>query len=123
MSVGRFLLRRFIMLVVSLLVASFVIFAAVYLAPGNPVSALTGGRSVTPDALRILQERYHLNDPFVVQYGRWLGNALHGDLGISITNREDVSTLVASRIPTTAGPTGRGSRWSRSATWSASRRG
>ena len=103
MSVGRFLLRRFIMLVVSLLVASFVIFAAVYLAPGNPVSALTGGRSVSPDALRILEERYHLNDPFVVQYGRWLGNALHGDLGISITNREDVSTLVASRIPTTAG--------------------
>jgi peptide/nickel transport system permease protein len=103
MSVGRFLLRRFIMLVVSLLVASFVIFAAVYLAPGNPVSALTGGRSVSPDALHILEERYHLNDPFVVQYGRWLGNALHGDLGISITNREDVSTLVASRIPTTAG--------------------
>ena len=103
MSMGRFLLRRLVMLVVSLLVASFVIFAAVYLAPGNPIAALTGGRSIPPDAMKILEERYHLSDPFVVQYGRWLGNALHGDLGISITNRQDVSTLIASRIPTTAG--------------------
>lgn len=103
MSLGRFLLRRFIMLVVSLLVASFVIFGAVYLAPGNPVSALTGGRSVSAEALQVLTERYHLNDPFIVQYGRWLGNALQGDLGISITNRADVSTLIATRIPTTAG--------------------
>jgi peptide/nickel transport system permease protein len=102
-SLGRFLLRRFIMLVVSLLVASFVIFAAVYLAPGNPVSALTGGRSISPDAMQILMERYHLNDPFIVQYGRWLGNAVQGDLGISITNREDVSKLIVTRIPTTAG--------------------
>jgi peptide/nickel transport system permease protein len=102
-SLRRFLLRRFIMLVVSLLVASFVIFAAVYLAPGNPVSALTGGRSISPDAMQILMERYHLNDPFIVQYGRWLGNAVHGDLGISITNREDVSRLIVTRIPTTAG--------------------
>jgi peptide/nickel transport system permease protein len=99
----RFLARRLAMLAASLLVASFVIFAAVYLAPGNPISALSGGRSLPPSSLAILEHRYHLNDPFFVQYWYWLDGALHGNLGISITLRENVSTLIASRIWTTGG--------------------
>ncbi|HZQ49989.1 MAG TPA: ABC transporter permease [Candidatus Dormibacteraeota bacterium] len=99
----RFFLRRLAMLIVSLLVASFVIFAAIYLAPGNPLAALSGGRTIPPDSLRILEQRYHLDQPFFVQYWYWLGNALHGNLGISITLRENVSDLIASRISTTAG--------------------
>jgi peptide/nickel transport system permease protein len=99
----RFFVRRLAMLIVSLLVASFVIFAAIYLAPGNPISALTGGRSIPPESLHVLEARYHLDQPFMVQYWYWLTNALHGNLGISITLRENVSTLIASRISTTAG--------------------
>ncbi len=91
------------MLLASLLVASFVIFAALYLAPGNPITALSGGRSIPPSSLRILEARYHLNKPFFAQYWYWLDNALHGNLGISITLRENVSTLIGSRIWTTAG--------------------
>jgi peptide/nickel transport system permease protein len=100
---GRFLARRLAMLVASLLVASFVIFAALYAAPGNPVSALSGGRSLPAASMAVLEQRYHLNDPFFVQYWYWLSGALHGNLGISITLRENVSTLIASRIWTTAG--------------------
>ena len=99
----RFFVRRLAMLIVSLLVASFVIFAAIYLAPGNPIAALSGGRSIPPDSLRVLEARYHLDQPFLVQYWYWLTNALHGNLGISITLRENVSDLIASRISTTAG--------------------
>ena len=91
------------MLLVSLLVASFVIFAATYLAPGNPIAALSGGRSLPASSVRILEQRYHLNAPFIAQYWYWLDNALRGNLGISITLRENVSTLIASRIWTTAG--------------------
>ena len=91
------------MLIVSLLVASFVIFGAIYLAPGNPLAALSGGRTIPPDSLRILEQRYHLDQPFFVQYWYWLTNALQGNLGISITLRENVSDLIASRISTTAG--------------------
>ncbi len=91
------------MLVASLLVASFVIFGALYLAPGNPIAALSGGRSLPASSLRVLEARYHLNQPFLAQYWYWLDNALHGNLGISITLRENVSTLIASRIWTTAG--------------------
>src|SRR5579875_2015316 len=100
---GRFLARRLAMLVASLLVASFIIFAAVYAAPGNPISALSGGRALPASAVAILEQRYHLNEPFFVQYWYWLSNALHGNLGISITLRENVSSLIASRIWTTAG--------------------
>ena len=91
------------MLPASLLVASFVIFAALYLAPGNPIAALSGGRPLAPGSVQILEQRYHLNEPFLAQYWYWLDNALHGNLGISITLRENVSTLIASRIWTTAG--------------------
>jgi peptide/nickel transport system permease protein len=91
------------MLLASLLVASFVIFAALYLAPGNPVAALSGGRPLPPSSLRILEARYHLNAPFLTQYWYWLSNVLHGNLGVSILLRENVSTLIASRAWTTAG--------------------
>ena len=99
----RFFARRLAMLLASLLVASFVIFGALYLAPGNPVAALTGGRPLPPSSLRILEARYHLNDPFLTQYWYWLRGVLHGDLGVSILLRENVSTLIASRAWTTAG--------------------
>jgi peptide/nickel transport system permease protein len=51
----------------------------------------------------ILDQRYHLNDPFLTQYWYWLDGAVHGNLGISITLRENVSTLIGNRIWTTAG--------------------
>jgi len=99
----RFVARRLVILLASLLVASFVIFAALYLVPGSPVAALSGGRSLPPGSVQVLEQRYHLNEPFLAQYWYWLGNALHGNLGISITLQENVSTLIASRIWTTAG--------------------
>jgi peptide/nickel transport system permease protein len=99
----RYFVRRLAMLIVSLLVASFVIFAAIYLAPGNPLAALSGGRSIPPESLHVLEARYHLDQPFLIQYWYWLSNAVHGNLGISITLRENVSDLIASRISTTAG--------------------
>src|SRR5437773_4091458 len=98
----QFFVRRLLMLAATLLVSSFVIFSSLYLAPGNPIAVLSGGRSLPPDAVRILEDRYHLRDPFLTQYWLWLTNALHGDLGISITLRENVSLLITQRAGTTA---------------------
>jgi peptide/nickel transport system permease protein len=99
----RFLARRTAMLIGSLLVASFVIFGALYLAPGSALAALSGGRALPAASVAILDQRYHLNDPFLTQYWYWLDGAVHGNLGISITLRENVSTLIGNRIWTTAG--------------------
>ena len=98
-----FFARRLGLLLASLLIASFAIFGAMYLAPGNPLAALSGGRSLPPASLHTLEVRYHLDKPFLEQYWYWLSNVLHGDLGLSITLRENVSTLIGSRIWTTAG--------------------
>ncbi len=98
---ARFLLRRFLMLIAALLVSSFVIFSALYVAPGNPLATLSGGRALPPEAIAVLEHRYHLDQPFFVRYFEYIKGVLHGDLGYSIIHREDVSTLVGSRIGTT----------------------
>ena len=98
---ARFLLRRLAMLLATLLVSSFVIYSSLYLAPGNPLSTLSGGRTLPPEAVATLEARYHLNDPFVVRYWSWLTGVLHGDFGVSIALRQDVSSLIAARIGTT----------------------
>jgi peptide/nickel transport system permease protein len=99
--VGRFLLRRVVVLVSTLLVSSFLIYGALYVAPGNPIATLTGGRTPSPDAIKVLEHRYHLDQPFLVRYGLWLKGALTGDFGISITKQQNVSDLITQRAPTT----------------------
>lgn len=86
---------------VTLLAASFVVFGAMYLAPGSPASFLLSGRSASPEALAAINAQYHLDDPFLVRYLRWLGDVLQGDFGRSLTYRTDVSRLLADRLPTT----------------------
>lgn len=98
---ATYLARRVVMLVATLFVSSFVIFAGQYLAPGNPLATLSGGRSLPPESVAVLEQRYHLNEPFLVRYFSWIGNALKGDLGMSITLRQDVSDLITTRAGTT----------------------
>lgn len=85
----------------TLLAASFVVFGAMYLAPGSPASFLLAGRSASPEALAAINAQYHLDDPFHVRYFRWLGEVVQGDFGRSITYRTDVSRLLADRLPVT----------------------
>ncbi|MEU8762676.1 ABC transporter permease [Streptomyces sp. NPDC048659] len=101
MSFARFAARRLAEMAATLLCASFVVFGAMYLAPGSPASFLLSGRSASPEALAAINAQYHLDDPFLVRYLRWLGDLLHGDFGRSITYRTDVSRLLADRLPTT----------------------
>ena len=65
----------------TLLVASFAIYASLSIAPGDPLSVLTGGRTLPPEAMTVLRARYHLNEPLPPQYWHWLRAAVHGDLG------------------------------------------
>ncbi len=101
MSFARFALRRLAEMTATLLGASFVVFGAMYLAPGSPASFLLAGRSASPEALAAINRQYHLDDPFLVRYLRWLGDVLQGDFGRSITYRTDVSRLLGDRLPTT----------------------
>ncbi|WP_083646706.1 ABC transporter permease [Kitasatospora sp. CB01950] len=101
MNFLRFAVRRLLEMAATLFVASFVVFGAMYLAPGSPAGFLLSGRSASPAALQAINEQYHLDDPFPVRYLRWLGQVLHGDFGRSLTYRTDVSRLLADRLPVT----------------------
>ncbi|WP_406065144.1 ABC transporter permease [Streptomyces sp. NBC_01077] len=101
MNFVRFAVRRAAEMAATLLVASFVVFGAMYLAPGSPASFLLSGRSASPEALAAVNAQYHLDDPFAVRYLRWLGDMVQGDFGRSLTYRTDVSRILADRLPTT----------------------
>ncbi|MGP3934502.1 ABC transporter permease [Nonomuraea sp. KM88] len=96
--------RKLAGLVATLLATSFVIFGASYAAPGDPVTFLAGGKeNLTPEYLAAIRAQYHLDDPFLVQYARWLGDAVTGDLGRSMQYNDQVFDLMLARLPSTLG--------------------
>jgi peptide/nickel transport system permease protein len=95
-----FILRRLAQLLPVLLLASTGIWAMIYAVPGDPVAVIVGENG-TPEQMQAVRERLGLDRPVLVQYFSWLGNALQGDLGVSIQNREPVRDLIAQRIPAT----------------------
>ena len=100
---SKFILRRVGLLILALIVSSFVIFISLNLAPGDPLSALSGGRSLSKATIAALNREYHLNDPVMVRYWDYVkGVVLHFNLGTSIQFRESVSSLISQRIGSTA---------------------
>ncbi|MBQ0905297.1 ABC transporter permease [Micromonospora sp. U21] len=96
------LLRRFAGLVLTLVISSFVIFAGMYAAPGDPVTFLIGNpENLTPDNIAAVRAEYHLDEPLWTQYARWATGVLHGDLGQSMYYQQPVSDLLSSRLPMT----------------------
>jgi peptide/nickel transport system permease protein len=102
LKAAAFIARRMAGLLVTLVISSLVIYGAMYLAPGNPLAFLSGGRSLSPEAVASLRAQYRLDDPFLAQYWHWVTNAIQGDLGQSITFRQSVSSLISERLGVTA---------------------
>jgi ABC-type dipeptide/oligopeptide/nickel transport system permease component len=98
--VARFVARRLLLAIPVLLGASFIVFYLVYALPGDPIRALAGDRPLSPGVVAELRERYNLDDPFIVQYLKYLGGLLRGDLGVDFSGRE-VSETIAQRLPVT----------------------
>jgi peptide/nickel transport system permease protein len=97
-AVLHFILRRIAIALPLLVLVSFGVFALVHLAPGDPARALLGSRPSDPATLAAIRELYHLNDPFIVQYGKWLWQVLHGDLGRSIQSSQQVTSAIRQRL-------------------------
>ncbi len=95
-----FILRRLAQLLPVLLIASTGIWAMIYAVPGSPVGAIVG-ENATPEQVQAAIERLGLDQPMALQYWSWLRNALVGDFGLSIQNREPVLDLIVQRIPAT----------------------
>lgn len=96
----RWLLGRLASLVLTLGVASVLIFALVQVAPGDPARYVLGMQA-DEQAVAALREQLGLNAPAAARYGRWIAALLQGDLGDSLTYRLPVSQLLAERLPLT----------------------
>ncbi len=96
----RYAARRLAMMVPTVLGSTFLVFLLVFLVPGDPVLALAGQKRLSESSIRAIRDQYHLDDPFLVQYGKWLGNVLHGDFGYDFNNNS-VTDLIVSAFPYT----------------------
>lgn len=94
------LLRRFAQSLLILFGVTVITFMLTYLIPADPVRMLAG-RSATPQAVENIRHQLGLDRPLPVQYGRYLGNLVQGDMGRSYKQKTEVSTLVLSRLPAT----------------------
>ena len=90
--------RRLLGAIPLLIGVSFVVFLLLHIAPGDPAELLAGGRHLDPRTLAEINREFHLNDPFFVQYGLWLSDAVRGDFGNSIPFHETVAQVIAPRI-------------------------
>jgi peptide/nickel transport system permease protein len=98
--VAEFLTRRLLISALVLGLVSVLVFGALRLLPGDPARVLAG---VDADdaGLAAIREKYGLDDPIPIQYGRWIWLALQGDLGESIRTRVPVAATVAQKLPIT----------------------
>src|ERR1700741_2024161 len=98
---GRYLAKRLLIAIPSLLGISIVLFTVLALAPGDPFGELATNPAVPPEGRAALRVKFGLDDPVAIRYFHWLAAMLHGDWGFSFASRINVGTLIMQRLPTT----------------------
>lgn len=98
----KYILKRILQLIPVLLLVSIFSFYLVNVAPGDPAESYRSP-GMTEEQFEAIKEELGLNGPIHVQYVRWLGRILKGDLGNSIVMRQGVGKLMADRLPATIG--------------------
>src|SRR5437773_4603999 len=98
---SRYLLRRLLIAVPSLLGISIILYTVLALAPGDPFGELASNPNVPPEVAAGLRAKFGLDDPIWLRYLRWLIAMLHGDWGFSFVSRVDVDWLIWQRLPVT----------------------
>src|SRR6476661_1888351 len=92
--------RRIMATIPVMLVVAFFVFSLLYLAPGDPAAIIAGDQATPADVERI-RASLGLDRPFVVRFGEWLWQIVHGDLGTSIFTNLPVAHMIAQRIEPT----------------------
>ncbi len=94
----RYVATRTVLALITILGVATVVFAAMRLIPGGFAAALLGPNAAqSPEVVAAIEDKYGLNDPVIVQYGLWLGNAVRGDLGESLRTHSSVTSEIVRR--------------------------
>src|SRR5258707_13033259 len=94
-------LKRMLMAVPSLIGVVIVTFLLTRALPGDP-AAYFAGPAATQEAIEQIRVKLGLDKPLIVQFGRYVGDLAHGDLGTSLTTAQPVATEIRARLPTSA---------------------
>jgi peptide/nickel transport system permease protein len=97
-----YLARRLLAVVPVLFGVTLAVFSMLFLVPGDPVKMMLAEFVTTPDQIAQMRAQLHLDEPILKQYGRFVGNALRGDLGTSIRSRRAVATEIGENVGSTA---------------------
>ncbi|MEI6849376.1 MAG: ABC transporter permease, partial [bacterium] len=98
---GKYLIRRLLIAIPSLIGISVILFAVLALSPGDPFEELASNPNVPAEVAANLRKQFGLDDPVMVRYVRWAGSMVKGDWGFSFASRIDVDTLVLQRLKVT----------------------
>ena len=101
MKYAKYVLKKFLTMAVTLLLASFVVFILIRMSAVDPITVMTKNKP-TSDAVRMeLTQEYNLDKPVVEQYFIWLKGVVQGDLGKDYVKQQDVAFLIKGRLPLT----------------------
>lgn len=98
---GRYVIRRLLEIIPVFIGVTFLIFAMVFGLPGDPLRRLSGEKPLPPAVQRELQDEYNLDDPLLVQYGKYVAGLAQGDFGQTFQGRP-VSEILVEKFPVTA---------------------
>jgi oligopeptide transport system permease protein len=100
---ARYLIRRLLWTALGLFVVAFITFALMHLVPGGPWDVMGAGKTLAPQVIENIKIKYGLDRPFLVQFGDYIWNTLHGDLGVSyIYQDRGVTQILMQGLPITA---------------------
>ena len=99
----NYIIRRILIMIPTLMVISVLVFVIIQLPPGDIITSRlqelqAEGQDVSEEQIIALRERYHLNDPLHVQYLKWVGGLLQGDMGYSVMYGQSVNNLIWERL-------------------------
>ena len=96
----KYIVRRIALMIPVVIVMNLIVFSIFYFAPGDPVSRIAGP-NVTPEVYESIRRKYGLDQPFIIQYLRFMKSVIEGDLGISILQERPVIEMIQERLPVT----------------------
>lgn len=99
---NKYILNRILFFIPIILLVSVFSFALVFLAPGDPAASYRTS-DMTDEEYEALKTELGYNDPIIIQYGRWANRILHGDFGMSTSNKTLVLPLILTKLPATVG--------------------
>lgn len=98
---GQYILRRVLLAIPTLLIISFILYAILALAPGDPLAQFALNPAIPESTRQLIRHQFGLDQPWYIRYAKWLYQLTQGNFGFSFNSKSPVSDLILQRLPQT----------------------